>query len=131
LLVVWSQAVMAWIDGNALWCSLPALTDVFIRGKPSQGFALFGEIVGHQADVAVVFEVLMRLGIAFFDCGVFEGAVHALGVAIDPGMMGLSAAVLDAVLLADACQDMLEGIVTPLAVGGLNAIVRPEGVDRG
>jgi hypothetical protein len=56
---------MAWIDGKALWFFLPALTDVFIRGKPFKGFESFGEIVGHQEDVEVLFEVLMRLVIEF------------------------------------------------------------------
>lgn len=46
---------MAWIDGKALWFFLPALTDVFIRGKPSEGFESLGEIVCHQEGIEVLF----------------------------------------------------------------------------
>jgi hypothetical protein len=120
---------MAWIDCKALWVFLPAWTDVFIGGKPSKSFESFGEIVGHQEGVEVLFEVLMRLVIEFFDGGFFEGAVHALDLAIRPGMMGVGEAVLDTVLLTHTRQDMLEGIVIPPAIAELNAVVRQDRVD--
>ena len=120
---------MAWIDSKAFWFFLPALTDVFIWGKSPQGFKSFSEIVGHQEGVEVLLEVLMRLIVIFFDRGFFEGAVHALDLAISPGMIGFGEAVLDPVLLTHARKDMLEGILIPLAIGALHAIVRQDRVN--
>jgi hypothetical protein len=50
-------------------------------------------------------------------------------LAIGPGIIGFGEAALDAVLLAHTGKDMLEGILIPLAVGELQAVVRQDGVD--
>ena len=73
---------MVRIVSKAFGLFLPALTDIFIRSKPSEGFESVGEIIGHQRRVEVLFSVLMRLVIEFFDRGFFEGAVHAFGLAV-------------------------------------------------
>jgi hypothetical protein len=114
---------MAWIDGKAFWFFLPALTDVFIRGKPSEGFEALGEIVGHPEGVEVLFEVLRRLVRAFFDRGFFEGAVYALDLAIGPGVIGVGEAVPHARLLADAVENMRAGILIAFAVGELETVI--------
>jgi hypothetical protein len=114
------------IRGKASWLLVPALIDVFRRGKPSKSFEALGAIVGHQAGVEVLFQVLRRLGRAFFDGGFFEGAVHALDWAIRPGLIGFGEAVLKAGLLTHTRQDLLEGIVIPLASGALPAVVRQD-----
>jgi hypothetical protein len=114
---------MAWIDGKAFGFFLPALTDVFIRGKPSEGFESLGEIVGRQEGIEVLFEVLMRLAIEFSDRGFFEGAVHALDLAIGPGVIGFGEAVPHPILLADAVENMREGIVIAFAVGELDTVI--------
>jgi hypothetical protein len=77
----------------------------------------------------VLFEVRMRLVRGFFDGGLFAGAVHALDLAIRPGMIGFGAAVLDGVLLTHTRKDMLEGILIPPAIGELHAVVRQDRVD--
>jgi hypothetical protein len=77
----------------------------------------------------VLVEVLMGLIVIFFDGGFFEGAVHALDSAVGPGMIGFGEAVRDAVRLTHTRKDMLEGIVIPLAVGELNAVIRQDRVD--
>jgi hypothetical protein len=45
---------MVRINRKALWFFLPALTDVFIRGKPSEGFESLGEMIGPQEGVEVL-----------------------------------------------------------------------------
>jgi hypothetical protein len=65
----------------------------------------------------------MRLVIEFFDRGFFEGTVHALDLAVGPGMIRFGEAMLDAVLLAYAPKDMLERLLISLAGSKLNAVV--------
>ena len=117
---------MAWMDGKALWFFLPALTEVFIRGKPSKRFESFSAIVGHREGVEVPFEVLRHLVIDWFDGGFFEGAVQAPDLAIRPGAIGCGEAVLAAGLLTHTRKDMLAGIVIPLALGAPTAGVRQD-----
>lgn len=54
--------------------------------------------------------------------GRFKGAVEALDLAISPGMSGLSKAVFDAVLAADAVEDM------PLGVHVVGNIAKPSAI---
>ncbi|OIQ68054.1 hypothetical protein GALL_503610 [mine drainage metagenome] len=42
-------------------------------------------------------------------CGVFDGAVHPLGLAVGPRMVGLGQPVLDIVVDADAAEDVAAG----------------------
>jgi hypothetical protein len=69
---------MVRVDGKAFWLFLPALTDMFIGGKPSEGIESLGEIVSHAEGVEVLFQVLMGLVIVLSDRGFLERAVHAL-----------------------------------------------------
>ena len=67
---------------------------------------MLGEVVGAHESLNVGLE---RLGIGVverLDRGLFHGAVHPLGLAVRPGMVGLGQPVLDAVLAADAVEDM-------------------------
>jgi hypothetical protein len=115
---------MVRIAPKAFGLFVPALTDIFIRSKPSEAFESLGEIIGHQEGVEVLFEVLMRLVIAFLDRGFFVGAVHALDLAVGPGMIRCGEAMLTAMRLAYTPKDMLEGICILLAVGELHTVVR-------
>src|SRR5262245_66196857 len=101
---------MVRLNRKALWCFLPALTGVFIRGKPSEGVELLGEMIGHQGGVEVLFEVLMRLVIEFFDRGFFEGTLHALDFRVGPGMIRLGGELLDAVLVTYAPNGQFESL---------------------
>jgi hypothetical protein len=108
---------------------LPALTDIFIRRKPSEGFESLGEIIGHQEGVEMLFQVLMRLVIVAFDRGFFECTVHALSLPMGPGMMRFGEAMLNTMLLAYTPEDIREGLLILLAISELHAVVRQDGVD--
>ncbi len=56
---------MVRVDGQAFWLFGPALTDIFIGGKPSEGFESLGEVVCHQEGLQVLFQVLMGLVVIF------------------------------------------------------------------
>src|SRR6202171_186962 len=69
-----------------------------------------------------------------FDGGVLDGSVHALGLAVGPGMVGLGQAMLDAVGGAGTVEDM-RAEVTPAGalsvfwqVGEGHAVVGQQGV---
>jgi hypothetical protein len=101
---------MVRIDGKALWLFVPALTDVFIGGKPSEGCKSLGEVGRHQEGLEVRFQAPMGLVIVCFDRGFLEGSIHALHLAIGPGMMGCGQPLSDGVFLIDPCKDVFEGI---------------------
>jgi hypothetical protein len=116
------------IDGQAIWFFLPALTEIFIGGKPSEGVASLGEGVSHQEGVEVLFQVLMGLVIVCCDRGFLEGAMHALHLAIGPGMLGFGQPMGDGVCITDSCQDVFEGICILLPIRKPDAIIGELGV---
>jgi hypothetical protein len=101
---------MVRVAAKAFWLFLPTLTNIFIRGTPSEGFESLGEVVRHQEGVEVCFQVLMGLIIVFFNCRFLERSIHALHLAIGPGMVSFGQPMGDCVFLTDACKDVLEGI---------------------
>jgi len=52
---------MVWMNRQAFWCFLPAVTDVLIRGEPSQGFESCAKVVGHEESLEMCRELLMSL----------------------------------------------------------------------
>jgi hypothetical protein len=86
------------------------LTDVLIRGKPSQRFESFGKITSHQERAEMMFQVRVGLIIVSMNRGFFESSIHVLHLAIRPEMVSVGQPVGDGVFLTDACKDVLEGI---------------------
>jgi hypothetical protein len=120
---------MVRIHDKAFGLFVPPLTDVLIGGKPSERFEPLGEVISHQEGREVLFEVLMGLVIVFFDRGFLQGSIHALHLAIGPGMVGFGETVLDAIVLADAIEKMVEGILIAFAVSELHAVIGQHRVD--
>jgi hypothetical protein len=46
---------MAWVDGKAFRLFLPAFDDVFIRRESLEGFQPFGEVIGIQKVLEMLF----------------------------------------------------------------------------
>jgi hypothetical protein len=67
---------------------------------------VLGEVVGAHGSQDVGLERLEVGVVEGLDRGLFHGAVHPLGLPIRPGMVGLGQPVLDAVLAADAVEDV-------------------------
>lgn len=80
---------MVRIDSESLWGFRPSLTDYLEGSAPSQGL----------------------------DRGFFDRPVHALDLAIGPGVIGLGQTMFDAVLVADAIKN-----VSPEPIGRAVAI---------
>jgi hypothetical protein len=114
---------MVRIHGKAFWLFVPAVTNIFIGREPFEGFKSFGEVISHQESVEVLFQVPMGLIIVFFDRGVLESSIHALHLAISPGMIGFGQPMHDAVFLAYTCKDVFEGVFILLPIRKLDAVI--------
>src|SRR3546814_5241451 len=81
-----------------------------------------------------VVEVCRQLGMAVvmvaLDRCFLDGAVHSFDLAIGPGVLHLGQAMLDAMLVADPVEDMVEGVFVMRHIGELDAIIGQHGVDR-
>jgi len=119
---------MVRIDGKAVWLFVPALTDVLIRGKPSQRFESFGKVISHQERVELLFQVLMGLIVVFLDRGFSARSIHALRLAIRPGMISFGRPMGDGVLLTYAGKDGFAGIFILLPIRKLDAVIGEYGV---
>jgi hypothetical protein len=51
-------------------------------------------------------QAVQIVGVEDLDCGVLDRAVHSLGLAVGPRVIGLGQPVLDAVLHADSVEDV-------------------------
>jgi hypothetical protein len=48
--------VLEWIYIEAFWLVRPYFADVFVSGESVEGFEAFGEVMGHQEGVQMLFE---------------------------------------------------------------------------
>lgn len=120
---------MVRINHQAFWRFWPAVTDLCIRGKPSEGFESFGEVVSHQEGLQMFPQVLMGLVRVFLHGGFFEGSIHPFALAVRPRMIHLGQTWRDALLTAHTLETMTQGIVIAASVGQLAAVVGQHGVD--
>lgn len=110
---------MVRIDSEALWVFRPGLTDHLEGCAPSQGLEVSGEALGHHKDQHVRFQRCEVGIVEDLDRGLFDRPVHALDLAVGPGMVDLGQTVLDAVFVADAIKN-----VPTEAIGRAAAIPR-------
>ena len=65
------------------------------------------------------------------DGGALDGSVPPLDLPVGPGMIDPGEPVLDAVLVADPIEDVVEGVFVTDMVGELDAVAPTEGMRRG
>ena len=70
------------------------------------------------------FKLLMGGIVVTFHCGFFNGTVHALDLAIGPGMFNSGEAMLDAVFMANPIKDMYKSVCIGCTIGKLDSILR-------
>ncbi len=108
---------------NLSGSEVQTLQDVFVGREAIEDLEPAGEVVGReevaqvsaQLTVAVVMEAFYR---CLLDC-----SVHPFDLTIGPGMVDLGEPVLDAVLVADAIKDVVEGVCMVSVIGELDAVV--------
>src|SRR3712207_8472940 len=79
---------------------LPGVAHGLDRCPPTQGLKVLGKVVGGDERQDVRLESIEIRVVEGLDGGVLDGAVHPLGLAVRPGVVGLGELVLDAVLAA-------------------------------
>lgn len=75
------------------------------------------------------FQLRMIVVVEALDGRLLDRSVHPFDLSVGPGMLHLGQAMLDAVIVADPIEDVLEGISITSSVGELNAIVGQNGVN--
>ena len=96
---------------------------------------MLGEVVGGDEGQDVGLEAFQVVVVVDLDCGVLDRAVHPFGLAVGPRVIGLGQPVLDAMLDADAIEDVrteqtCAGPIPVLGqVGEGHAVVREHDVD--
>ena len=78
----------------------PAFIDELIGRETFERFQPPTEIVGVDEVDEVAAKLVMAVVVIAFDGGFFGGAVHALNLAVGPGMIDLGEAMFDAILAA-------------------------------
>jgi hypothetical protein len=91
---------------NADGLDFQASQNALERGSPSERLEVFGEVVGGDESEHVSLKGCQILVVEGFDGCVPNGSVHPLGLAVGSGMIRLCQSVLDAVLEADAVEDL-------------------------
>lgn len=86
---------MGWIECEALRLFCPDGADVFVGCESFEGLESSGEVVGMDEVGEMLPEVFVGLVVEAFDGGFFESSVHALDLAVGPGVLGLGEAVVD------------------------------------
>ena len=71
----------------------------------------------------------MSVVVITLDRRFFDRAVHPLDLAIGPRMVDLGQAMSDAIVFAEAIEDMFESKTVAFAMGELNPVIGQEGMD--
>jgi hypothetical protein len=121
---------MVRIAAQAFWLFVPTLTDIGIRGKPAEGFESLGAVGSQQEGVEVLLQGLMGLVGVLFDRGLFAWPSHPLHRPLGPGMLGCGQALVAALLLTDASDDLMTRVDRALPGGEWDAVSSQHGVDR-
>ena len=97
---------MEWIEFELIRIFCPTFADVFVRREPPQGFQPFGEVVGREESGEVLSQLVVAVVMVAPDGGLFQRAVHALDLAVRPGMLRLCEPVIDVVFGAGVLKSM-------------------------
>ena len=95
-LAVKSRHLMEWVESEPFWLWCPAFADELVRREAFEGLEATPEVVGAEEVGEMTSELVMSVVREAFDGRVLYRAVHALDLAVGPGVFGLGCAVLDA-----------------------------------
>ena len=114
---------------------LPGVNNGLVRRFPSQRFEVLGKIQGADVGEHMRFQAFQIQVMKGFEGGIFNGAVHPLGLPVRSGVVRLGQLVHDAVFIANAPKDLhakkgMNGLVTVLGqVGKSHPVVGEDGVN--
>jgi len=103
---VQSRREVGWIVSESVWLVCRCFADGFVGGEASKGLQPLGEVVSAQEGGEMLPQLVVVVVVVAFDGGLLEGPVHAFNLAVGPRVVGLGQPVLDAVLPADAIEQV-------------------------
>lgn len=129
-LVVWSRVLMVriWFESIGLAC--PAFADVSVGCEAAQGLQAAAIVVGIDEVAEVSGQLAMAVVMIAFDGRFLDCAVYPLDLAVGPRVLDLGQAVLNAALVTDPVEDMVEGIYVVGVIGELDTVVGQHRMDR-
>ena len=98
--------MMDGIESKPIRFFLPASADEFVGGKAAESLESFGEVVGSDEVAEVNAQLVMAVVVVALNSGFFDGAVHALDLAVSPGMVRFGEPVVDAMPKTDPVKRM-------------------------
>src|ERR1700693_6115383 len=122
------------VESKSIRFFLPAFADELIGREAMERLESFGEVVSGYEVAEVGSQLIVTVVVVALNRGLFDGAVHALDLAVGPGMVRFGKSVVDAMQQAGAIEGM------PAKAGGwslsilwkiseLDAVVGEHGVD--
>ena len=120
---------MGWIEPEPFGLFCPDFADELIGCQALEGLEPAREIVGRDEVGEVSAQLIVIVVVEALDGRFLDGSVHPLDLAVRPGMLDLCEPVFDAMFVADAVEDMLEGVLVARPVGELDAVVGQNGMD--
>ena len=80
---------MEWTKPELIRVFYPAFTDVLVGREPTEGFQPLSEVISREECGEVLSKLFVAVVMVGSDGGFFQRAVHALDLAMRPGMFGL------------------------------------------
>ena len=91
----------------------PELADVLVGRETLEGLEALGEVVGCDEVGEMASKLIMGFAVEAFDRRLLDRSVHALDLAVGPGMLGLGKVMVDVGLGAGIFEGVSpEGLVT-------------------
>lgn len=103
--------------------------DELVGREAFEGLQSSPEVVGFDEVLEVPSQLVVAVVVEALDGGVLDGAVHPLHLSVGPRMIDFGEPVLDAVLVANPVEDVVERIFVTRVIGELDAVVRQHRVD--
>ena len=97
---------MGWVESKSIWGLRPEFAEVFVGGKALERLESSGEVVGCEEVGQVRFELIVGVVEVSLYGGILDGSVHALDLAVGPGMVGLGQSKLDLMYEAEPVEGM-------------------------
>lgn len=94
------------IESKSIRFFLPAFADELIGREAMERLESFGEVVSGDEVAEVGSQLVVAVVVVALNRGLFDGAVHALDLAVGPGMIGFRETVVDAMQQTDPIEWM-------------------------
>ncbi len=114
---------MDWIYDESIRLDCPLFADELVGCEALEHLEPSAEVVGVDEVLKVPTQLFMTVVVEAPDGGVLDGSVPPLDLPVGPGMIDPGEPVLDAVLVADPIEDVVERVFVTDMVGELDAVV--------